>query len=176
MPTHLHERKNAVIHPIGTQHDTCIMKTKLTLLTVFAAALFAGGCAGVPKPDVANVVNWEGHWYAYFPDQTSWNEAKKHCESIGGHLVIIESKEENEFVWELATSKKASGMIHIGCFRADNDGRWEWIDGRPVSNIYYNWAKTARLGFEYPDGVHAVGKIVIDHVGPPSAAPKDLGS
>jgi len=146
------------------------MKTKLTIfVSVLAATLFLGGCASVPKPDVAHAVKWKGHWYAFFPNPISWNEAKKHCESIGGHLVIIESKEENEFVWELATSKKASEMIHIGCFRADNDGRWEWVDGRPVSNTYYNWAKKARLGFEYSDGVHAVGKIVIDH----GAAPKD---
>ena len=33
-------------NPIGTQPDTCIMKTKLTLfVTVMAAALFGMGCA-----------------------------------------------------------------------------------------------------------------------------------
>jgi hypothetical protein len=138
------------------------MKTKLTLfVTVLAAALFGVGCASTPKgPPHPNAVIWNGHWYAFFPSPISWNEAKKHCESIGGHLVIIESKEENEFVWDLATLKKASGMIHIGCFRADNDGPWEWVDGRPVSNTYYNWARKAFL--RIPDGV-LVGKMVIDH-------------
>ena len=74
------------------------MKTKITLfVAVFAVALFGVGCASTPKgPPVPHAVKWNGHWYAYFPDHISWKEAKHHCEGLGGYLVIINDKEEND--------------------------------------------------------------------------------
>ena len=86
-----------------------MMKTKLTLfVAVLAVALFLGGCASVPKPDVPHAVKWNGHWYAFFPDSVSWDDAVKISKERGGHLVFIESKEENQFLAEL--THKRTGL------------------------------------------------------------------
>ena len=123
------------------------MKTKLTLFFAATfAAMLGSGCASVPKPDVPSAVKWNGHWYAYFPDQISWIEAKKRCESLGGHLVIIESKDENEFVWELASATQPSGFLHMGCSRTGNDGKRVWLNGKLVSDTFHNWVAPNILG------------------------------
>ena len=44
---------------------------------------------------------YNGHMYYAFKDSVTWNQAKSLCESKGGHLVTITSKEENDFVYDL---------------------------------------------------------------------------
>ena len=130
------------------------MKTKLTLfVTVLAAALFGVGCASVPKPDVANAVKWKGHWYAVFTDRLSWEDAKAECEKLGGHLVIIESEAENDFLWGLISKEKAVSdavakrkhnvFLHIGCFQTSESKGWKWLNGESV--VYSNWSTATHL-------------------------------
>ena len=77
--------------------------TKLTLPSVLAAALFVGGCASTPKgPPVPHAERWNGHWYKHVADAVTSLEAKKRSENMEGHLVIIERKYENNFVFDLA--------------------------------------------------------------------------
>ena len=81
------------------------MKTKLTLfVAILAVALLGTGCASVPKPDVANAVKWNGHWYAVLPP-ADWDTAKQKCEDLGGHLAYVESEAENDFLINLLKQK-----------------------------------------------------------------------
>ena len=79
------------------------MKTKIALLvTIFAAALFGMGCAGVPKPDVVNAVKWKGHWYALFDDKAyTITEAREKAKMLDGHLPYINSKEEEVYILKM---------------------------------------------------------------------------
>jgi hypothetical protein len=80
-------------------------------------------------------------------------DAKKHCENLGGHLVVIEEREENEFVWKLASAFQTSGYIHLGCSRTGDNGKWVWLDGRLVSNTFHNWINNTALGRPFNDRV-----------------------
>ena len=120
-----------------------MMKTKLALfVTVLAAALFGVGCASVPKPDVAHAVKWNGHWYAVFMEQRTIEEARAHCEKLSGHLVIIETEEEDKFVFDLGVSKIGNGHIWLGAHRdpSVNSAVWIWDDGKPISELYQGYA------------------------------------
>ena len=126
------------------------MKTKLTLfVTVLATALFVVGCASVPKPDVANAIKWNGHWYTVYTDRLTWDAAKMKCEKLGGHLVIVESEAEDQFSWDLVSKEKGiSGdafnvFFHIGCHGSGGREQWKWVNGQPVT--YSNWNKVAPL-------------------------------
>ena len=128
-------------------------KTKLTLfVAVLAVALFGMGCASTPKPDVANAVKWNGHWYAFIIDPVSWEEANKRCIELGGHLAIIDSEEENEFVWNLAEGQQTGqGNMWLGAtdsktnsdVRADRSFRWLSPNGKKLSLTYNKWIKGA---------------------------------
>jgi serine/threonine protein kinase len=79
-----------------------------------------------------------GHAYKFFPEQLSWHEAKKRCEALGGHLVIIETPEENAFLAKLITD---GGKIDswIGATDEGFEGQWRWVDGRNMT--WTNWFK-----------------------------------
>jgi hypothetical protein len=117
------------------------MKTKLTLLTVLAAALFGVGCAGVPKPDVANAIKWNGHWYALynFEGGKTWHEAKKHCEELGGHLMCVESKSEEEFIFRVFANKADGHHIWLGATDEHKEGDWRWVNGKSLDDTYHNF-------------------------------------
>lgn len=79
---------------------------------------------------------FNGHTYKFFPEQLSWKAAKARCESLGGHLVIIETAEENAFLAKLiADGSKVDSWI--GATDEGSEGQWHWIDGRNMT--WTNW-------------------------------------
>lgn len=66
----------------------------------------------------------------------SWEEAKRYCESLGGHLVTITSPEEQNFINNIL-SDSYNNLYWIGAKKVNN--RWSWVTGEPFS--YVNWAK-----------------------------------
>ena len=119
------------------------MKTKLILfVTVLAAALFGVGCASTPKgPPVEGAVKWNGHWYALLPDLNTWGEAKERCEKLGGHLVIIDSKEENDFLYKWLKPKAKVIHVHIGASATESKGEYKWVNGESLKDTfsYFDW-------------------------------------
>ena len=73
-------------------------------------------------------LEFNGHMYKTFNCCSTWNEAKYFCESIGGHLATITSKEENEFLFSMSGGNAYFGLC---------DGAW--VTGEPC--VYTNWAK-----------------------------------
>ena len=121
------------------------MKTKLTLfVAVLAVALLGVGCASTPKGPPSNAVKWNGHWYIFIDEKMPWVEAEKRCKDMGGHLAVIESKEENEFVLgylqSAFTEKGSLGGAWIGA-SAEVDGEYRWSppNRKKLSETYSNW-------------------------------------
>lgn len=73
-----------------------------------------------------------GHTYKYFSDKVTWIEAFNHCRQLGGHLVVIDSKEENTFVSGLIKE-----TIWLGATDSLKEGTFLWVDGHMLS--YSNW-------------------------------------
>ena len=70
--------------------------------------------------------------YEFFERKnTSWEEAKNICESLGGYLVTITSKEEHEYVYDtLGYSANAKGkIVFLGATDDQIEGTWNWITG-----------------------------------------------
>jgi len=63
----------------------------------------------------------------------TWHQAKVDCEARGGHLVAISSKEENNFIRNLAGSQN----IWIGLTDEIYEGSWQWVNGGNLT--YTNW-------------------------------------
>lgn len=76
------------------------------------------------------------HVYSISQDYLPWYEAKAACEAMGGHLVVINDMEENNYVRDLA---KAAGRSYVTLGYTDDkhEGRWEWVDGS--NNNFRNW-------------------------------------
>lgn len=86
----------------------------------------------------AGAASFRGHRYAYFRERLTWFWAKTRCEQVGGHLVSISSKEENEFVASLLPRGRDYDTFYwIGLVDASRKRSWAWTTGEPFS--YQDW-------------------------------------
>jgi len=94
----------------------------------------AGGGARPPVPDDAEL--FEGHHYKVFNRPMTVIEAAKACEELGGHLVRIESPNENAFVF--ARIQYGPERYWIDGSDSAIEGMWQFSDGTDI--LYRNWA------------------------------------
>jgi hypothetical protein len=109
------------------------------------------------------VVAFGRHEYALIEEPKTWMEAKKHCERLGGHLLILESAEEEAFI--LANLAKIA--FWVGATDLWTPGRTTSLDGKPFrgfaakfeSDNFRNrengisWAVGAKCWNDLSDGV-----------------------
>lgn len=124
---------------------------KRSSLILALALMFLGSTAADGKaPD--NAIQWatsaggNGHYYipVSVPGSITWTGAKRAAEQVGGYLVTITSKAENDFVfsliddgqyWNESTGPWIGGYQPKGS--AEPAGGWRWVTDEPFS--YSNW-------------------------------------
>ena len=76
------------------------------------------------------------HWYKFYNQHVTWSQAKSRCEEMGGHLVILGSISENQFVGSLISDHM--GMdAWIGLTDEAKEAKWLDVKGQPIS--FRNW-------------------------------------
>ena len=71
-----------------------------------------------------------------------WNDARAVCQSLGGDLVVINSGEENDFVYKLVIEQKTvtQGKAWIRLKKNPVNSKWYWVDRTPLEGQYENWS------------------------------------
>ncbi len=81
---------------------------------------------------------FNGHHYKVFNTvNVTWMEAQMLCKEAGGHLAVITSKEEYDFIWGLIQKKGNKNCYWLGASR-DKNNRWSWVNGESLS--FTKWA------------------------------------
>lgn len=83
-----------------------------------------------------NAVEYNGHHYMVYTTTQNWLNVKNACEVKGGHLVVINSAEEQQFVFNLTQGVDRT-YFWIGLADDDTNNTYEWVDGSAAS--YTNW-------------------------------------
>lgn len=96
-------------------------------------------------PDDA--VELDGHYYKVFNTYKSWEEAEVYCESLSGHLAIIDSENKQLFI-ESLIENESPNLYWIGANCKNGD--WCWINGAKLD--FENWA------YNEPSGIDGNGQ------------------
>ncbi|KAL7405287.1 hypothetical protein ABVT39_026675 [Epinephelus coioides] len=62
----------------------------------------------------------------------SWQDSRDDCLQRGADLIIINSREEQEF------ARKFKGLRWIGLTDSETEGTWTWVDGTALNTSYWN--------------------------------------
>ena len=91
---------------------------------------------------VDSVVTWKknGHQYWVCNESVSWTRARKDCELLGGHLLTITTREEQEFVNQNLLASGRKNAYWIGATDEELEGDWQWVTGEDWG--YTNWRTT----------------------------------
>lgn len=81
---------------------------------------------------------YNGSRYKVINCSLNRNDAANMCRNLGGHLVSISDKAENDFLMELIASEGRRGMYWIGAYYDSELLMWEWLGDDRFS--YRNWS------------------------------------
>lgn len=130
---------------------SCTRETNMTFKAFMVdSASYAPLCTSVSDygkniPDSSYpIVEYGGHRYQLSGYAASFDSAEGICESVGGHLVVVDSLVENGMLADYLRSCDADSAM-IGLYDANgSNGTWStWVTGEPV--VFSNW------GYNQPD-------------------------
>ena len=108
---------------------------KLILTAACLSLMTSNAFAATSIP--AEAVEFEGHHYCLIDDSAlKWEDAKKYCEKLGGHLATVTSKEEQNFLQGLIEKQGTKNSYWLGGY-INKIGMWNWVTGEKFN--YTNW-------------------------------------
>jgi len=88
-----------------------------------------------PGQSSLEVKQFQGHHYLLCLLRTDWKEAKTCCESLGGHLATITTKEEHEWIKNMFPP---SSRYWLGGTDEEKEGEWKWVTGEKWGYSLWN--------------------------------------
>ncbi|XP_067281618.1 CD209 antigen-like protein E [Pseudorasbora parva] len=86
-----------------------------------------------------------GKCYYFSTVKMNWTQSRDHCVSLGGHLVIINSQAEQDFL-----TSKVKVTHWIGLNDLETEGHWVWVNNQPLNDSVEFWIKREN-GVREPD-------------------------
>ncbi|XP_066578913.1 C-type lectin domain family 4 member E-like [Amia ocellicauda] len=90
-------------------------------------------------------VPFHNRCYFFSTDEMNWTSSRDNCSSMQGHLVIIETAEEQKFI-----EHHVSRPSWIGLTDLKEKGDWRWVDDTVLGNLSY-WSEKQPDNYKKPD-------------------------
>ncbi|XP_073672070.1 uncharacterized protein [Paramisgurnus dabryanus] len=77
-------------------------------------------------------IYYQSSLYFISTEKKSWSESRSYCRERGADLIIINNKDEQDFI-------KKAGMqnIWIGLSDSEVEGRWKWVDNSTLTSGFW---------------------------------------
>ncbi|XP_067248856.1 CD209 antigen-like protein C [Chanodichthys erythropterus] len=76
-------------------------------------------------------IYFQSSFYFISSEERNWAESRRYCRERGADLIIINNREEHEFV------KKRFDGFWIGLTDSVVEGRWKWVDGTNMTSGFW---------------------------------------
>ncbi|XP_064818322.1 CD209 antigen-like protein C isoform X2 [Oncorhynchus masou masou] len=96
---------------------------------------------------------FESRWYFLSTETKTWKESREDCLERGADLVIINSDEEQKFLFDLKR------RVWIGLTDSVIEGTWKWVDDTPLTTRYWYAKQPDNAG---PNGDENCAEIAKD--------------
>uniref|UniRef100_A0A8C1AHN4 C-type lectin domain-containing protein n=1 Tax=Cyprinus carpio carpio TaxID=630221 RepID=A0A8C1AHN4_CYPCA len=95
---------------------------------------------------------YQSSFYFMSTEKKNWTESRKYCTERGADLIIINNREEKDFVH----NKSGNAVFYIGLTDTDVEGTWKWVDGIKLNSRFSFWASHGQI--KEPNG----GQGIVD--------------
>ncbi|XP_044201800.1 C-type lectin domain family 4 member M-like isoform X2 [Thunnus albacares] len=75
---------------------------------------------------------FNGSFYYISSNIKTWNESRTDCLQRGADLVVVNSRDEQEFI------NRYQKMMWIGLTDSEREGTWKWVDGTPLTTSFWD--------------------------------------
>ncbi|XP_014442581.1 C-type lectin domain family 4 member A-like [Tupaia chinensis] len=83
--------------------------------------------------------NWKSfgsNCYFVSTESKSWSESERSCSQMGAHLLVINSKAEQDFIIKDLNQHSA---YYVGLSDPEGQGHWQWVDQTPYNESISFW-------------------------------------
>ncbi|XP_062051418.1 C-type lectin domain family 4 member A-like isoform X1 [Lepus europaeus] len=83
--------------------------------------------------------NWKpfsSNCYLISTESKSWHESKHHCSAMEAHLLVINSKDEQDFIIQ---NLKNNFAYYVGLSDPEGQRHWQWVDETPYNANVTFW-------------------------------------
>lgn len=132
----------------GEAHDDSL--TEGTTVLIFTPKMVVkkaeiAELAASPADAAALSQTFQGHRYQFLPGNFTWQEATTEAEKLGGHLAVITSQEENDWVWEtfsaqLPPQPKENRWMRgwwLGASQSAPEKPWQWLNNESMTFTHW---------------------------------------
>uniref|UniRef100_A0A8C2G9Y5 C-type lectin domain-containing protein n=1 Tax=Cyprinus carpio TaxID=7962 RepID=A0A8C2G9Y5_CYPCA len=108
---------------------------------------------------------YQSSFYFMSTEKKNWTESRRYCKERGADLIIINNREEKDFVHNTS----GNAVFYIGLTDTDVEGTWKWVDNSTLTSSF--WASGQ------PDGGQGIvdEDCVVTVAVPPAEWPNLVG-
>ncbi|XP_007535920.1 C-type lectin domain family 4 member E [Erinaceus europaeus] len=123
---------------IVTYHvfQLCDKKTLQPPEDLMALPCYTYESGSVKKCCPLNWLHFQSSCYFFSTNTLTWASSLKNCSDLGGHLVVINSLEEQEFLFHKKPTKRE---FYIGLTDQRTESQWKWVDNTPFNTSLSFW-------------------------------------
>ncbi|XP_073714317.1 C-type lectin domain family 4 member M-like isoform X2 [Misgurnus anguillicaudatus] len=87
-----------------------------------------------PLQSTGEWIYYQSTLYYISSEKNSWDESRRYCREKGADLIIINNREEHDFIKKMAGTE----YTWIGLSDSDEEGRWKWVDGSTLTSGFWH--------------------------------------